>query len=512
MTYWQDALAGWLEWTGGGYEVVRRRSDGGYGGFSARNWREQGARGGNQGGEGGASCVQGWCVMPAMLARSSGAFTCASPAADQHPELNVNLTQKQHPELNQHPCQRPVNTAHTSSPRVECLPRHTSTIHCRVGRLVPLPAFTCPPPLSLLLSGSVLASSWQTLRLRRSPGQRQLPQRDAEPVDLPALCAGQRARDGPDAGHAHQGGRGAHCVGQQDHPAQPGPRPGAAGHLVRVLAHQHRRVLAERAGVPAFGDGVVGDVTGAMGPRTHCAHPAVQRPGPDAGHVQGHAERGRHSILGPIGLPGFYSFGENLLMLFIGFYDSVDWDSLEPLSGLGLDPEEVQAYRLYGILIFAIYSLVSTVLLGNLLIAIITNRYRPDEAKAQASLNFAEVVDYHAFQVRGCSCPGFQGLAPPCNPEPTRFKLFNPSLNFAEGVGYHAFQVRGVLLSRAVAVLRTAALQVRGVLLSRAVAVLRTAALQCWGTEVLRCCNCRRTKQGRAKGTQCGAGWQVNRD
>jgi len=105
------------------------------------------------------------------------------------------------------------------------------------------------------------------------------------------------------------------------------------------------------------------------------------------------------SILGPIGLPGFYSFGENLLMLFIGFYDSVDWDSLEPLSGLGLDPEEVQAYRLYGILIFAIYSLVSTVLLGNLLIAIITNRYRPDEAKAQASLNFAEVVDYHAFQV-----------------------------------------------------------------------------------------------------------------
>lgn len=36
----------------------------------------------------------------------------------------------------------------------------------------------------------------------------------------------------------------------------------------------------------------------------------------------------------------------------------------------------VQAFRLYGTIIFIVYTVVSTIILGNLLIAIITNSYR----------------------------------------------------------------------------------------------------------------------------------------
>ncbi len=60
----------------------------------------------------------------------------------------------------------------------------------------------------------------------------------------------------------------------------------------------------------------------------------------------------------------------------IGFSDKIEYATLDEL-----DPSMPghSLLNLYGILVFVIYTIISTILLGNLLIAIITNRYRsPD--------------------------------------------------------------------------------------------------------------------------------------
>ncbi len=50
----------------------------------------------------------------------------------------------------------------------------------------------------------------------------------------------------------------------------------------------------------------------------------------------------------------------------------------------------VYSLRTYGKAVLALYTVFCSVLLGNLLIAIITNRYKPEKVREQAALNMAE--------------------------------------------------------------------------------------------------------------------------
>lgn len=101
----------------------------------------------------------------------------------------------------------------------------------------------------------------------------------------------------------------------------------------------------------------------------------------------------------PLGLPGFQSWTDVMFLLFRAFSDKFDWVLLDAIDELGLPSEVAATYRLYGIVIMIIYTILSTILLGNLLIAIITNRYKPELARAQFLLNFAETVDTHRWMV-----------------------------------------------------------------------------------------------------------------
>ena len=104
-------------------------------------------------------------------------------------------------------------------------------------------------------------------------------------------------------------------------------------------------------------------------------------------------------VFGPLEIPQFLGFQASLLTLFQAFADKFEYSVLDQIDDLGLPEEAVQAYRLYGTIIFIIYTIVSTILLGNLLIAIITNRYRPESTRQQSILNFAQTVDAHQWLV-----------------------------------------------------------------------------------------------------------------
>ncbi|GAX72805.1 hypothetical protein CEUSTIGMA_g260.t1 [Chlamydomonas eustigma] len=105
------------------------------------------------------------------------------------------------------------------------------------------------------------------------------------------------------------------------------------------------------------------------------------------------------SVFMPLGLEQFGTFWDSMFFLFASFAAPVDYTVLDVLGELDLPNDEASTYRVYGILILISYTILSTILMGNLLIAIITNRYKPEKEHSQNVLNFTEIVDQHMFQV-----------------------------------------------------------------------------------------------------------------
>ncbi|PNW75519.1 hypothetical protein CHLRE_12g529850v5 [Chlamydomonas reinhardtii] len=73
---------------------------------------------------------------------------------------------------------------------------------------------------------------------------------------------------------------------------------------------------------------------------------------------------------------------------FLGAFDLHQWDDL-------VNPE----LRIFGITLMVVYLIIAGILLANLLIAIISYKYRPDQVAAQSVFGLAEVVDRHQIQV-----------------------------------------------------------------------------------------------------------------
>ncbi len=60
----------------------------------------------------------------------------------------------------------------------------------------------------------------------------------------------------------------------------------------------------------------------------------------------------------------------------VAFSDKTEYAVLDPLSELDLSPDIYGAFYAFGLTLFVSYAVISGILLGNLLIAIITNRYK----------------------------------------------------------------------------------------------------------------------------------------
>ncbi|KAG2438699.1 hypothetical protein HXX76_005245 [Chlamydomonas incerta] len=89
---------------------------------------------------------------------------------------------------------------------------------------------------------------------------------------------------------------------------------------------------------------------------------------------------------------------------FLGAFDLHQWDDLA-------NPE----LRVFGITLMVIYLIIAGILLANLLIAIISYKYRPDQVAAQSVFGLAEVVDRHQIQVDfHMLCSPFCLLQLPC--------------------------------------------------------------------------------------------------
>ena len=105
-------------------------------------------------------------------------------------------------------------------------------------------------------------------------------------------------------------------------------------------------------------------------------------------------------IFTPLRIPEFRSWLDIAFLLFKSFADKFEWALFDAIDELGLPDDVAKTYRIYGTVVMILYTILSTILLGNLLIAIITNRYKPEMAKAQFLLNFSETVDTHLWMVR----------------------------------------------------------------------------------------------------------------
>ena len=58
------------------------------------------------------------------------------------------------------------------------------------------------------------------------------------------------------------------------------------------------------------------------------------------------------------------------------FSDKTEYDVLDALRDMGLPSEVYNPFYTFGLIILVSYAVISSILLGNLLIAIITNRYK----------------------------------------------------------------------------------------------------------------------------------------
>ncbi|GIL42495.1 hypothetical protein Vafri_457, partial [Volvox africanus] len=95
----------------------------------------------------------------------------------------------------------------------------------------------------------------------------------------------------------------------------------------------------------------------------------------------------------------YNSFPQAMLQLFSSMLGNFDFTAFDNLTTL---------QKLYGIIILVIFLVISAILLMNLLIAIITNRYRPQEVEAESQFKKAQVVSYYQTQVtRNLVCSPF---------------------------------------------------------------------------------------------------------
>ncbi|KXZ46779.1 hypothetical protein GPECTOR_40g513 [Gonium pectorale] len=97
-----------------------------------------------------------------------------------------------------------------------------------------------------------------------------------------------------------------------------------------------------------------------------------------------------HSALGDT-LSQHGSFFSSVLTLFEATLGTFDYDIFEELD---------ERRRLYAQILMSIYLVLAAILLTNLLIAIISYKYRPDEVRAESAFDLAEMVDRYRFQVK----------------------------------------------------------------------------------------------------------------
>ncbi|GFR45338.1 hypothetical protein Agub_g6706 [Astrephomene gubernaculifera] len=101
-------------------------------------------------------------------------------------------------------------------------------------------------------------------------------------------------------------------------------------------------------------------------------------------------------------VPDYANFATAMLQLFSSMLGNFDFTLFD-----GLDVVK----HLYGVIVQVIFLVISAILLMNLLIAIITNRYRPQEVEAETAFKKAQIVNYYETQVsRNLVCSPFSLL------------------------------------------------------------------------------------------------------
>ncbi|GLC56533.1 hypothetical protein PLESTB_001117600 [Pleodorina starrii] len=90
-------------------------------------------------------------------------------------------------------------------------------------------------------------------------------------------------------------------------------------------------------------------------------------------------------------VPAYHPFLGAVLQLFEATLGTFNYDEFADLE---------ENRRLYAYLLFSIYLILSALLLMNLLIAIISYKYRPEEVRADSAFDQAELVDRYRFQVQ----------------------------------------------------------------------------------------------------------------
>ncbi|KAG2454950.1 hypothetical protein HYH02_000777 [Chlamydomonas schloesseri] len=91
-------------------------------------------------------------------------------------------------------------------------------------------------------------------------------------------------------------------------------------------------------------------------------------------------------------IPGMDSFWEVMLALFRTFLGETMFDTLSE--------ETSTLYVVYGTIVIVLYAVAATVVLANLLIALISSHFEPERAESQSRLQRADMVNSYNFMVR----------------------------------------------------------------------------------------------------------------
>ncbi|PNH05304.1 Short transient receptor potential channel 2, partial [Tetrabaena socialis] len=91
------------------------------------------------------------------------------------------------------------------------------------------------------------------------------------------------------------------------------------------------------------------------------------------------------------GLPRLETFPATLLLLFRTFLGETAFEVLED--------EDDTLYNLYGNIIVLLYALTATVVLANLLIALISYHFQPDKVESQSRFQMAEILAHYEYMV-----------------------------------------------------------------------------------------------------------------
>ncbi|GLC35277.1 hypothetical protein PLESTB_000581800 [Pleodorina starrii] len=99
------------------------------------------------------------------------------------------------------------------------------------------------------------------------------------------------------------------------------------------------------------------------------------------------------------------SFINSMLQLFSSMLGNFDFTLF---SNDNCNPDCTDVQQVYGAVVQVIFLIISAILLMNLLIAIITNRYRPEAVEAETQFKKAQIVSYYQTQViRNLVCSPF---------------------------------------------------------------------------------------------------------